>query len=54
LGDHIFGNSFWGDLIENEDFDPTNEAGLVFEMDVFGMTVWRSNAGLVLAKTGGF
>lgn len=54
LGDIVFGDSFWSDLYSNEAYDPENEAGIVFEKDMFGEAVWRENAGIILRKTGGF
>ena len=53
LGDVVFGDNFWGELYSNEDYDPDNEAGLVFEDMVFGEHIWRENAGVVLRRTGG-
>lgn len=54
LGDTVFGNSFWGELYDENPYDPTNEAGLVFEVEMFGEAVWKENAGLILIKSGGF
>jgi len=54
LGDMVFGDNFWGDLFFNEDYDPENEAGIIFEMNIFGEAVWRENAGIILRKIGGF
>ena len=54
LGDMVFGDNFWGDLFFNEDYDPENEAGIIFETDIFGEAVWRENAGIILRKIGGF
>jgi hypothetical protein len=54
LGDIVFGDSFWSDLYSNEVYDPENEAGIVFEKDMFGEAVWKENAGIILRKTGGF
>jgi len=50
----VFGDNFWGDLFFNEDYDPENEAGIIFEMNIFGEAVWRENAGIILRKIGGF
>lgn len=47
LGDFTFGESFWGELFaENSDLE--NEVGIVFENSIFGETVWRSNAGIIM------
>ena len=54
LGDVVFGGSFWSQLYDDDPFNTENEAGLIFEVDMFGQAVWRSNAGLILAETGGF
>ena len=51
---HKCGDNFWGDLFFNEDYDPENEAGIIFETDIFGEAVWRENAGIILRKIGGF
>lgn len=53
LGDFVFGNNFWGDLWLDSAGDPENEAGLLFEETVFGESVFISNAGVVLKRTGG-
>ncbi|MDB4180751.1 hypothetical protein N9611_00695 [Flavobacteriaceae bacterium] len=54
LGDIVFGDSFWSDLYSNEGFDPEDEAGIIFEIDMFGEAVWKENSGIILRKTGGF
>ena len=47
------GDNFWGDLFMENFPDTEYEAGLIFEDEVFGEYVWRSNAGIILGRTGG-
>ncbi|MET1257914.1 hypothetical protein ABV409_01155 [Flagellimonas sp. DF-77] len=49
LGDTVFGNEFWGELHAESRADE-DEVGLVFEKEIFGESVWRSNVGLVMLK----
>ncbi len=51
LGDAIFGDLFWEEL-HSENPINENEAGAVFETTIFGVTVWRSNVGLVMRNFG--
>ncbi|MEK6155689.1 hypothetical protein WIW50_20685 [Flavobacteriaceae bacterium 3-367] len=50
LGDTVFGDQFWGEL-HAEDQSPENEVGWIFEEEVFGESVWRSNVGVVMRKS---
>ena len=49
LGDVMFGDSFWGELHMSSG-NEEDEAGIVFEKAIFGETVWRTNAGIILNK----
>ncbi|WP_281987633.1 hypothetical protein [Aquimarina aggregata] len=51
FGDAVFGDLFW-EKIHAENPVDENEAGIVFEITIFGVTVWRSNAGLVMRNFG--
>ncbi len=54
LGDTVFGDNFWGDEWVESSFNEENEAGILFEEQVFGERVEISNAGVILKKIGGF
>ena len=49
LGDTVFGNSFWGDLHVESGLDE-DEVGIIFETEIFGEAVWRSNVGVIILK----
>ncbi len=51
LGDTVFGDNYWGELYLEDDIDE-NEAGAVFEVEIFGETVWRSNVGVIMRNFG--
>ncbi|PKV48986.1 zincin-like metallopeptidase toxin 3 of polymorphic toxin system [Aquimarina sp. MAR_2010_214] len=51
FGDTVFGNNFWGELYLDDPVDQ-NEAGAVFEVAIFGETVWRSNVGVIMRNFG--
>ncbi|WP_291968083.1 hypothetical protein [Maribacter sp.] len=45
----MFGDSFWGELHMSSG-NEEDEAGIVFEKAIFGETVWRTNASIILNK----
>lgn len=49
LSDTVFGDSYWGELHAESKADE-DEVGIVFEKEIFGESVWRSNVGLIMLK----
>lgn len=53
LGDTVYASSFWGNSWLECDFCDENEAGKLFEEEVFGEEVWWDNYEIIFKQTGG-